>query len=396
MANEQSSGIHQHWNPGKIIFGPGSLSRLPQELGRGETPLLVTDPGLVRAGILGKLTGLLERAGMAYACFDQALPDPPVPVVDRAARVYRHSRCTVLVALGGGSSIDVAKATAIRVSHQGPLQVYAQGRPLEESVPAIFAIPTTAGTGSEVTASSIITDPGQRKKMVLRDPRLVPRVALLDPMLLSSLPPRVAAETGTDALAHAVESYVSQNSQILSETLSLRSVQLIGSSLAQVVSHPEEEKAAGEMLWASCLAGMAFTNAGVGLVHALAHAVGARVSAAHGLLCALFLPHVIEFNFASCPGKYRQIGAALQGTTAVGREEAEPAKFIRSLLKKIGLPRTYAEAGISLRVDDEMLDEVKNTLAWKLNPRRADREELRRLCEAPQAEKGPLPDLGAG
>jgi len=289
-----------------------------------------------------------------------------------------------LVALGGGSSIDVAKAAAIQVSQTGPLQEYAQRRSFEETLPPIFAVPTTAGTGSEVTASSIITDPARARKMVLRDPRLVPRVALLDPTLLSSLPPQVAAETGADALTHAVESYVSLNSQILSENLSLRSIQLIGSSLPRFVSFPGQEKAAGEMLLASCLAGMAFTNAGLGLVHALAHGVGARYPATHGLLCALFLPHVIEFNFASCPDKYRQIRVGLQGQSGFGNEEARLGIFIQSFLKKLGLPRTYAEAGISFQMEDEMVDEVLQSLAWKLNPRPADREEIRRLFEAPK------------
>jgi alcohol dehydrogenase class IV len=380
--------LYQYWTPGKVLFGPKALDELKKEIGLKEIPLITTDEGIVRSGILRKVTNLLEEIKVQYYVFDQVEPDPSLEVVEKAADAYRRYGCTLVIGLGGGSSIDVAKAVNICGSQEGSLEgsltEYAAGKPMEERLPPLYAIPTTAGTGSEATAASIISDHKNKLKMVIRNPQLIPKVAILDPLLLGTIPSKVAAETGADALSHAIESYVGLGSHTITDALALTAIRMISQNAIKLMVNPGDLEVSGQMLLASCMAGICFNNAGLGLVHSLAHPIGAYFHVPHGLACALYLPHVMEFNGSSCPEKFASIADAMgQDVSGLQREAAvEKAVFaVRDLLKRMGIPEKLSKLGIQFHLDPKMVDDVLAAAPTRNNPRKADRVQIAQLLE---------------
>jgi alcohol dehydrogenase class IV len=380
----EPSRLNQYWTPGKVIFGPNSINELKKEIGSKEIPLITTDEGIVRSGILKKVTDLLEEMEIQHFVFDKVEPDPSLEVVEKASNGYRRNGCTLVIGLGGGSSIDVAKAVAICGSQEGSLVEYTAGKPIEGALPPLYAIPTTAGTGSEVTAVSVISDHQHKLKIPIRNPQLIPKVAILDPILLGSVPSGVAAETGADALSHAIESYVGLGSYALTDALALAAIRMISQNVVKLMANPDDVEVAGQMLLASCMAGMCFNNAGLGLVHSLAHPIGAYYHVPHGLACALYLPHVMKFNASACPEKFVSIADAMtKNVSGLQRENAvEQAVFlIHDLLERIGLPKKLSQLGIQFGLDPKMVDDVLAAAPTRNNPRKADRVQIARLFE---------------
>jgi alcohol dehydrogenase class IV len=379
------SRLYQYWIPGRVIFGPGALDELKKEISPGEIPLVTTDEGIVRAGILKSVTDLLEERRVHYHVFDQVEPDPSLALVEQASEAYRRHGCTLVIGIGGGSSIDLAKAVAIRGSQEGSLVDYTGGKPLEGRLPPIYAIPTTVGTGSEVTAVTIISDHDHKVKIPIRNPQLTPQVAILDPLLLASIPSKVAAETGADALSHAIESYVGFGSHTITDAVALAAIRMISHNAVKMMMNPGNVEVGGQMLLASCMAGMCFNNAGLGLVHSLAHPIGAYFHLPHGVTCALYLPVVMEFNASACPEKFVAIADAMgQDVSGLPKEAAaERAVFaVRDLLKRMGLPQKLFQLGVHFQLDPNMVDEVLAAVPTRNNPRTADREQIVQLFEA--------------
>jgi alcohol dehydrogenase len=379
------TGLYQYWIPGRVIFGPNALAELKKEIGPGEIPLITTDAGIVRAGILKKLTDLLEERGVLYHVFDQVEPDPSLELVEQASADYRRHGCTLVIGLGGGSSIDLAKAVGICSSQEGSLVDYAGGKPMEGSLPPLYAIPTTAGTGSEVTAVTIISDHDNSVKIPIRNPQLTPQVAILDPLLLASLPSRVAAETAADALSHAIESYIGLGSHVVTDALALAAIRMITHNAVKMTANPADVEVAGQMLMASCMAGMSFNNAGLGLVHSLAHPIGAYFHLPHGVICALYLSPVMEFNASACPERFAEIADAMgQDVSGLPKEAAvERAVFaVRDLLERMGLPTQLSGLGIQFQLVSKMVDDVLVSVPTRNNPRTADRAQIAQLLES--------------
>jgi alcohol dehydrogenase class IV len=377
--------LYQYWIPGRVIFGARALDELKTEISSQEIPLVTTDEGIVRAGILKRLTDLLEEGGVHYHVFDQVEPDPSLELVERASDAFRRYGCTLVIGIGGGSSIDLAKAVAIRGSQEGNLVDYTAGKPLEGRLPPIYAIPTTVGTGSEVTAVTIISDHENKMKIPIRNPQLTPQVAILDPLLLASIPSKVAAETGADALSHAIESYVGLGSHAITDAVALAAVRMISYYAVKMMVNPGDVEVAGQMLLASCMGGMSFNNAGLGLVHSLAQPIGAYFHLPHGVTCALYLPVVMEFNASACPEKFAAIADAMGQDVSVLPKEAaaERAVFaVRNLLAKMGLPKKLSQLGVFFQLDQNMLDEALAAVPTRNNPRTADREQIVQLFEA--------------
>lgn len=375
--------IREHSGPGRIIFGPGSVNRLPEVIDTDKRVFLVTDPGLSKAGVLKTTMSVLSRADIFFEVYDRVVPEAPLPSVEEAAAEFKKSGCNALLALGGGSAIDTAKAVGVLVSNPESFLDYAKGRALENEIPFLVAIPTTAGTGSEVTDATVVTNPQTNIKMVLRGGKiLVPRIAILDPELLATLPASAAAETGIDALSHALEALVSKLSTPFSDALALYAVNLIVKYLKRLATDPSDTEAAENMLVASNLAGQSFNNAGLGMVHGLAHPLGARFHVGHGLACALYLTKVMKFNLQACPGKYRQAAEAM-GCSVKGISDSDAGeaaiKAVETLLKDLGLPRNYQEAGINFELKDEMVEQVMAVPARMINPRLAEQEDIREL-----------------
>ena len=248
------SAVYDHTSPGKLIVGPGAVSRFAELIDPKETYLIVTDPGVAGAGMADRVARALKKAGIKAKVYDKVQADPPFEVVEEAAQAFRKGSCTALIGLGGGSSMDAAKAVAVKVSVDRDIMDFTKGEWVEGALAPLYAIPTTAGTGSEATRVAVITDSSANVKTAIRGEGLLPRAAVLDPELLAGLPPRIAAETGADALTHAVEAYVSLNSNPYTDAVAIQSIEMVGRYLRRMSANPGDTEAAEGMLIASCLA----------------------------------------------------------------------------------------------------------------------------------------------
>jgi alcohol dehydrogenase len=327
-----------------LLVGPGASGRLGQAIaGFGHKRILVvTDRMIVELGLLKRLTDALDAGGTAYVVFDEITPDAPIPLVERGIACYRRHGCDAIVAVGGGSSMDAAKVIAVAIANPGKplasLAGYFKG--LRNPV-TVYAVPTTAGTGSEVTVAAVITDPVEERKLVIVDTRIVPRMAALDPCLMTGLPPHITAATGMDALTHAVESFLGNWATPYTDELALSAVGVIFEHLRTAFRDGANLEAREQMALAASYAGMAFTRANVGYVHAIAHQFGARFHTPHGLANAIVLPHVLKFSAPAITGRLAQL--AVRARLGSEREATGmlAQKFIRGveqLNHDLGIP----------------------------------------------------------
>ncbi|MBX9034840.1 iron-containing alcohol dehydrogenase [Gordonibacter massiliensis (ex Traore et al. 2017)] len=285
--------------PTKIIAGVHALDKLPDELAdRGVThPLVMTDAGLVKLGVAAKLTDVLDAAGVAYDLFDQVPPDSSMDVVNEVARLYAERGCDGFAAIGGGSVIDTTKGAAASLACEGVDFATLQGSEiLHADLPPFVAVPTTAGTGSEVTLVAVVADTHKHAKLSFTSYKLVPHAAILDPALTSSLPPKLTATTGMDALTHAIEAYTSIQKNPVSDAFAVKAIELIAQNLPRACAQGDDADARANLALASLLAGAAFSNAMVGVVHALGHSLGGLCHIPHGQAMMMLLPHCVRFN----------------------------------------------------------------------------------------------------
>jgi alcohol dehydrogenase class IV len=270
--------------------------------------------------------------------------------------------------------------------YDAPLREYGDGKLVEGPIAPLYAIPTTAGTGSEVTRVAVITDPEKKEKMAIRGFHLAPLASALDPRMLSGIPPKIAAETGADALTHAIEAFVSRNANAITEVLSLAAIEKVGRHLVRFAADTADTEAAMQMLVASCLAGQAFTNAGLGLVHSMGEPLGSYYHVSHGLACALYLPTIMAFNLPAVPERFARIAQAL-GRPLEGRNPEEEGALavaaVKDLFIDLKLPLTYADAGIEFKLLPKMVEDVFPQFSTTCNPRSADAGQIADLFNAP-------------
>lgn len=337
-------------NTTRVVFGSGSSRDVREEvraLGCSRA-LIVTDEGLAHHT---DVPGRIEKA-LGDSCagvFSDVVPDSGVHVVDAGAAFARERGADCIVSVGGGSAIDTAKGIAIVLKEGGSLRDYEGFQVLKRPQTPHVAIPTTAGTGSEVTYVAVIKDHEAHQKLLFGDYNIIPNTALLDPDLTVGLPPQLTAATGMDAMSHAVEAIHSQQNEPIADGLALHAIRLIREFLPRAVADGKDLVARGQMLIASNMAGAAFSNAQVGLVHAIAHTVGARYGIHHGLANSIVMPHVVRFNAAEIPGTYRPVAAAFGFATEGLSDQAcaeEVAKRLAALASGAGLPRTLASQGV--------------------------------------------------
>ena len=331
-----------------LLVGPGSSRRLGQAIaGFGHRRILVvTDAVIAKLGLLQGLTDALTSGGAKYAVFDEITPDAPIPLIERAIAFYRDHDCDTIVAVGGGSSMDASKAIAVAIANPGKdlrsLAGYFKG--LRSPAP-IYAVPTTAGTGSEVTVAAVIADPELQSKLVIVDTRIVPKMAALDPALMTGLPPAITAATGIDALTHAVEAFIGHWATDYTDGMALAAVGLIFGHLRTAYRDGADLEARENMALASTYAGIAFTRANVGYVHAIAHQFGGRYHTPHGLANAIMLPHVLRFSRDAVVPRLAQL-ALRAGAGAAGDSDDELAdKFLAAvdaLNRDLGIPAHLA------------------------------------------------------
>ena len=337
----------------EIVFGAGVLDEIGHAALRlgAARPLLVTDPGVLAAGWGERAEQLLREVGLQPTTWHAVTPNPKDVEVVQGAEAYLAAGCDVIVAVGGGSVIDAAKAVAVLVSNGGSIFDYEGIDRIPRPVPPLVAAPTTAGTGADVSQFAVITDTTRGVKATLIGRTLVPDISLTDPQLLVTMPDWLAATTGLDALTHGVEAYVSRAASFLTDEHALSAVALVGRHLQDSVLDPLDTGARTGMARASLSAGLAFTNAILGAAHAISHQIGGLLDLPHGMLNAILLPHVVRFNAAADPRRFRPLAQALGVRDAARLPDDEVgdalAREISELATAIGAPRTLAEIGVT-------------------------------------------------
>lgn len=310
MRNE---GIVELYAPRHSLIGSGSINEIPRFLKKmeAENALVITDIGLVKMGTADKVTQVLAKAGLHYTVYDGVKPNPTVAIVNEAMAAYNQNHCKCIIAIGGGSPIDVGKAVSLLAANGGTIQDYwGENMTAKQGVPMI-AVNTTAGTGSEVTRAYVVTDEETKIKMLDVDTNCLPFLAIDDPDLMTGMPPMLTAATGMDALTHAIEAYLCNVHTPYTDGLALQAIKLVSDSLRNAVTDATYIRARTDMCWAAYMAGLAFSNAGLGLVHGIAHQLGGFYNIPHGLANAIMLPFVMEYNREHCLKRMCDIAYAM-------------------------------------------------------------------------------------
>ncbi|MGA3681384.1 iron-containing alcohol dehydrogenase [Pseudomonas graminis] len=370
----------------KLITGPAAIEQLSAELTRlnVQNPLIVTDAILVKSGTVD--LALAQLGGRRYGLFDQVKPEPEISIVEDCTRAYRDGGHDGLIGVGGGSAIDIAKGVAAFASHEGPLAGLFGVDLVKRKGPPLIAIPTTAGTGSEVTNVAIFSDKqAQLKKGIVSD-YLLPDVALVSPLMTLTCPRSVTAASGVDALVHAIEAYLSVNASPITDAIALGAIKLIVKALPKAYANPSSLQAREDMATASLMAGMAFGNAGVGAVHALAYPLGGRFNIAHGVSNALLLPYVMEWNKLACVERMRDIADAMGVRVAhlSDRDAADLAvKAMADLCAAVEIPSGLRSFNVPEDAISAMAEEAsKIDRLMRNNPRKLTAADIEKIYRA--------------
>ncbi|MCC8070775.1 MAG: lactaldehyde reductase [Bacteroidales bacterium] len=364
-------------------FGPGSRHELPSVIKQKgfKKALVVTDKGLIRFGVAKMVTDVLDEAGIPYEVFSEVKPNPTVSNVKAGVEALARSGADCIIAVGGGSSIDTAKGIGIVTNNPEFADVVSLegcAPTTKKSVP-IIALPTTAGTAAETTINYVIIDEEKQKKMVCVDPNDIPCCSIIDAELMYTLPASTTAATGMDALTHAIEGYITKGAWTLSDMFEIEAIRLINKHLRQAVYDPTNPEGRSGMALAQYVAGMAFSNVGLGLVHGMAHPMGSLFDIPHGVANALLLPTIMEWNAVVCLDKYVEIAKAMDawkpGMTKHEAAEAACAA-VRQLSKEVGIPQTLSELGIKKEDIDALADQAITDVCTPGNPRKVSREDI--------------------
>ncbi|WP_064713715.1 iron-containing alcohol dehydrogenase [Rhizobium bangladeshense] len=381
--------------PLNILFEAGASSRIAGLLKdyKASHVLLVTDKNVRALGLTRDAEAAIAEAGIALTVFDGIAADPPSHSIEAATEICRGRGCDAVVSIGGGSALDTAKLVAYLAKTSDKLEdIYGIGFATGERLPLVL-VPTTAGTGSEVTPVAVVTTPTNEKKAVV-SLRLIPDWAVLDPVLTLGLPPDVTAQTGIDAMVHATEAYTGKiKKKTISDQLALKALALLAANIRKVYADGSDLKARSEMLLGSMLAGMAFANSPVAAVHALAYPIGALFHVSHGLSNALILPYVLEFNRPAAEAHYAELSEVIQPGYRRQSKDADAAAFIaeiRALCRDCGVPSSLSAVGIGEGdLSGLAEDAMKQTRLLGNNPRDLDYDQARAIYAKALAGRGP-------
>ena len=369
--------------PQKITFGKGALDKISDAVSRMKVTkaFIVSGPHLNKAGLVDRLASKLEEAGLTCGRFTETEGNPSTDTVEKAAACFKESGADMIVAFGGGSPLDVAKAVAVLGSYGGKITDYEGVGKVPGPVVPILAIPTTAGTGSEVTAFSVITDHSRDYKLTVGSEFLLPEAVILDPDLITTVPEKTAAYCGVDAMVHALESYISLASSPFSDMCALKALELIGKNIRAYVADRGDADAAEGMLLGSLFAGIAFSHARLGDVHAMSHPVSAFFDVPHGLANAVILPTVVEYNAVEDCGKYYEIYKRV-AQIAVSCDVFTPSMLVnelRALNESLGIPNSLKKVGVDERKFDAMADDAMKSGNIAVNPRKTTKDDIIKL-----------------
>lgn len=364
-------------------FGAGARHELPSVVERlgFKKALVVTDKGLVKFGVCKMVTDVMDAAGIPYEIYDEVVPNPTVTNVKNGVKALAAAGADFLVAVGGGSSMDTAKGIGIVTNNPEFSDVVSlEGvAPTKKKTVPIIAFPTTAGTAAETTINYVIIDEESHKKMVCVDPNDIPCCSIVDAELMYSLPKATTAATGLDALTHAIEGYITKAAWELSDMFEIEAIRLINKYLRLAVFDPENPKGREGMALAQYVAGMAFSNVGLGVVHGMAHPMGSLHNIPHGVANALLLPTIMEFNAPVCREKYVEIAKAMgvyrHGMTQVQAAQAA-CDAVRELAIEVGIPQHLSEIGIYEKDIDALADQAIADVCTPGNPRKVTRDDI--------------------
>ena len=371
--------------PQEIIVGKGSLARLSEaaeKLG-GKHGFIISGPHLNKMGIVASCSESLENAGIKVDAYTETEGNPSVETVEKAAAAFCKSGADFIIALGGGSPMDVAKAVAIVALYGGSITEYEGGGRVPGDIIPLIAIPTTAGTGSEVTAFSVITDHSRNYKLTVFSYKLIPAYAILDPELLTTAPVSVAAACGIDAMVHALEAYISKDASPFSDAMAEKALELIGKNIRRYVADRTDIEAAEAMITGSLFAGIAFSWARLGDVHAMSHPVSAYFDVPHGVANAILLPTIVEYNALADRGKYLKLFNYISLTPA-SEAEFEPfmlVDLLTELNEQLGIPGSLGEVGVTADKFDAMADDAMKSGNIAVNPRSTTKKDVLSLYE---------------
>jgi alcohol dehydrogenase class IV len=366
--------------PTTIVFGNGSLAKLPDHVRRvsGTRALLVCDPGVVRAGIAERVKGVLEGAGVAVAVFDKVAANPVEENVFEGVAAYKAHAADVVVSVGGGAPLDAGKLIALATTHTRPLHEYDDAiggdAHITSNVPPILNVPTTAGTGSEVGRSGVVTLKATGRKTVIFSPHLLAKAAILDPELTVSMPARITAATGFDALTHCIEAYLSLGDHPMADGIALAGIELCAKHLVTAVTNGSDLDARGGMMKAAMMGAVAFQK-GLGACHSLAHPLSSEKDMHHGLANALCLPAVMDFNNAAVPDRVERV------RRVVDPNATSLSNALRALREKVGLPTGLGAEGVTKADIAKLADKAMEDACHRSNPRPCTRDDLVKLYE---------------
>jgi len=374
----------------KLVTGSGAVDFLEDDLKEGghKNLLIITDKGIKSSGILEKVTKIIDKTDVnILEIFDEVLPNPSVSLANETTEKYKDQNIDAIVAIGGGSVLDFSKSIALLLTNGGSIADYfGFDKVRKESIP-LYAVATTVGTGSEAGHAAVLTEntTDLKTKELVIDRKLFPEVAYLDGSLLTGMPGKLVASTGMDALTHAIESYVSRNGSHVTDALNLHAVKIIGETIPMATAHTNNEEAMNKMIQASTSTGIAMSNGGLGLVHGISHAVGAQYDAPHGVVNAILLPYVLEYNWIANPQKFADIANALRINTW-GKSVEESAKLaverVRELTREVGIPGTLGEIGVDKEKIDILADiAINDDLYMGANPRKTTKEDIVKILE---------------
>ncbi len=370
--------------PPTIITGAGASEKVGEQAKRlGATKaLIVTDPGIVKVGYPHQISNNLQNAGITSTIYSDVTPDPTLQNVNDGLKQYVDEKCDLIVSIGGGSAIDCGKGIAIKLTNDGEFAVYMGVDKIPNPGVKLIAIPTTAGTGSEVTKVTVITDTERNVKMMLSSSCLLASVALVDPILSLTTPPHLTAAVGVDALTHAIEAYISKRAQPITDALALKAIRLISGSLRQAWADGENISAKTDMMIGASIAGMAFSNSSVALVHGMSRPIGAYFHIHHGLSNSVLLLDVMEFSLVGAPHRFADIaeamGEQIDGLSLMKQADAA-ITAVERLVNDIDMPR-LGEIGIDADKFEEVIEKMAaDAIASGSpanNPRQASQEEI--------------------
>jgi len=370
--------------PTRIRTGRGCLGDLGIILASyGTKALLLCGPHARRDGLVDRAHALAQAQGVDLTVYDSAVREPDLPMVEEALEIARAGGYDAVVGLGGGSAMDLAKAVAGLALLEGMAADYFSGRPVDGPALPLVAVPTTSGTGAEVTKNAVLIDPEAGIKSSIRDDRWFPRWAVVDPELTLSMPPHVTASSGSDALCQAIEAYTSIGATTITDSLAERAIALIGGALQRAYEAGDDLEAREDMAYGSSLAGMALSNAQLGAVHGMAHPLGVTYGLAHGVVCGLLLPYTMAFNAPATP-KYARV-AHLLGVASPGMSDAECRQAavdrVGELMKAIGIPQRLGPLGVRAEDLYDIVEAALPSSSLKHNSRPLDAHDVRSILE---------------